>query len=64
MTIFKIELIEGPELFYENPFKETILIAASADSLKSANPEKHCFLLRKGESITVKSRYIYVGIGT
>lgn len=60
MVIFKMELVEGPELFYENPFKTNVVIGADAESLKE-NP-RNGFPLAPGESISLKATQMYIRV--
>ncbi len=61
MVIFKIELIEGKELYYENPFENDVAVGANLESLKD-KPREHGFILLKGESISVRAKYIFVRV--
>lgn len=61
MVIFKMELIEGEELYYENPFKSDVAIGANPESLKD-KPREQGFILRKGESISVKAKCMFIRV--
>ncbi len=58
VLIYKVELIEGDEIFYTNPYSTIALVGANADDLKAGKGHP----LSQGESISIKAKYIYVKI--
>ncbi len=58
MTIYKIELVEGKEIFYVNPFPVSICVAGSVELVK--DPDR-CLVLNPGESLTINAPHMYIG---
>lgn len=58
VNLIKMELIEGRELFYENPYKVDVVIGPNPEQLK-AKPET-CYILKPGESVSVHAKFMYI----
>jgi len=62
MMIFKMELIEGPELYYKNPFKKNdVAIGQDLESVK-VNPYEKAWILKPEESVTFQARSIFIRV--
>jgi len=60
MPIIKLELVEGEEITYKNPYGVRVAIGAGIKAIKVNNPLDTCFILRPDETINIHAPFLYI----